>query len=252
MHRIRVVVALVVALAFSGLPAFADVTVRMTLSTSGGPMAMEMTTVTYVKGQKLRTDAKGMNQDVSVVVDVPAGQQLMVNHATKQAVSFDPAAATANLPMSFGEITMSLEPSGETREILGRKCAGYNLAVNMPMTMAGETLTMKMTGPVWIASDGPGVSDFTQFYKAAIAAGMFVPNPLGQGPQSKSMVEMQKAFSERGIPLEQVMQFSVEGGGQMAQAMGQMNMTMTMKATSISTDPIADDLFTVPAGYTKK
>ncbi|MFB3854385.1 MAG: hypothetical protein ACE148_11245 [Vicinamibacterales bacterium] len=252
MQRIHVVVALVVALAFSGLPAFADVTVRMTLSTSGTPMAMEMTTVTYVKGQKLRTDAKGMNQDVSVLVDVPAGQQLMVNHATRQVVSFDPNAAAASLPVSFGEITMSLEPSGETRDILGRKCTGYNLSVSMPMTMANETLTMKMWGPVWIAGDGPGVEDFTRFYKAALAAGRFVPSPLGQGPQGKSMIEMQKAFAERGIPLEQEMQFGVEGGGQMAQAMGQMNMKMTMKATAISTDPIADEIFAVPAGYEKK
>ena len=44
----------------------------------------------------------------------------------------------------------------------------------------------------------------------------------------------------------------VDGSGEMAQAMSQMAMTMTMAATEISTAPIPDGMFAVPAGYTRK
>jgi len=252
MHGIRVAIVLFVALALSGVPAFADVTIKMTMSTIGGPVAMEMTTTTYIKGQKARHDAKGMNQDVSMVVDVAAGEQLLIDHVARQAAPFNPQAAAAGMPMSFGDATMSLKPSGQTREILGRTCAGYLFQMSIPMTIANETVTMTMSGPVWIASQGAGVADFRAFYKAALASGLFVTSPLAQGPQGKSMAEMQKAFAEQGIPLEQEIQMTIEGSGQMAQMMRQMNMAMKTTATAISTDTIPDETFAVPAGYTRK
>jgi hypothetical protein len=239
------------ALALAAAPAFADVTIKMSMATSGGPMVMEMSSVTFIKGMKMRTDASVMSQETSIIIDVAAKQQLMINHATKQVEDFNPAAAMAALPLSFGEASVSMKPSGQTKEILGRTCTGFTLQVNMPMTINGETVTMTMAGSVWIAKDAPGVAEYQAFYKASTAAGL-AASPLSSGPQGKEMAEMQKAFAENGIPFEQTMQISVEGSGEMAQAMSQMGMGMVMKVTSISTDPIPDTTFAVPAGYTKK
>jgi hypothetical protein len=45
----------------------------------------------------------------------------------------------------------------------------------------------------------------------------------------------------------------MEGTGQAAAALAQFgNMTLVTTVTAISTDPIADDVFVLPAGYTKK
>lgn len=252
MKSTRMAAALLVALLAAALPAFADVTIRMNVSTTGGPVAMEMTTVTYVKGKMLRTDVKGMNQDMSVMVNLESGEQLLVNHVTREAMKFDPQATTAGLPMTFGEVTMSFEPSGAKKEILGRTCTGYQLSVTVPMTFGGETATMIMSGPVWVATEGPGVAEYREFYKAALASNIFVPSPFGQGPQSKGMFAMQKSMAEQGIVLDQEMVFAIEGAGQLAQAMGQMNMKMTMKATGVSVDPIPETTFTVPADYARK
>jgi hypothetical protein len=54
-----------------------------------------------------------------------------------------------------------------------------------------------------------------------------------------------------GLAYLTVMDLAVEGGsGQMADMMRQMGaMKITTKVTSISTDPVADDLFKVPEGY---
>jgi hypothetical protein len=124
--------------------------------------------------------------------------------------------------------------------------------ITIPMTMAGETLVLKMSGPAWIAKDGTGVTEFRDAQKAFTDLGMST-SALAQGPQAKGMAELAKALGEAGVVMEQENQMTMEGTGQMAQMMGQMGgMSMTTKVTSISTDPIPDSKFALPEGYTKK
>jgi len=245
--------ALVLAcFALAAAPAFADVTIKMTVSKSGGPAAMEMSTVTYIKGMKMRSDAKVMDQDMSMFVDVAAKQQVMVNNVTKQVQ--DVGAVLAAMPMSFGEMTVSVKPSGQTKVVLGRTCAGFAVEIAMPMTMMDETLTMSMSGVAWIAKEGLGVAEYQAFTKAAAAAGLLA-DPFTQGPLAKGHAQMQAAFAENGIPLEQDMQISITGSGQMAQMMaetGAGNMRSTTTVAAISVDAIPAEMFTMPGGAAKK
>ncbi len=251
MKRLRLAL-LVPLLALMASVASADVTVKLTVSISGSPVGgVDMPMVSYVKGMKMRADMQAMNQDISILVDLVAKQRLMIDHVAKQVGDFDPQAAMAAMPVTFGEVTTSVKPNGQTKQVLGRDCAGYDVTVTMPLTMGGEMVTMIMSGPAWIAKDGLGVSEYMAFQKAATAAGLLT-SPLAQGPQGKGMMEMQKALGEAGVALLQNLQMRVEGTGQMAEAMGQMAMTIAMVVTEISTDPIPDDKFVVPAGYTKK
>jgi hypothetical protein len=111
---------------------------------------------------------------------------------------------------------------------------------------------MKASGPVWMAKDGPGVADYKSAQKALADAGLSI-SPFGQGPSVKGMLEVGKALADAGVPLEQDIHMTMEGTGQVAQMMGQMGeMTMKMTVTAISTDPIPDEKFKVPEGYTKK
>jgi hypothetical protein len=250
MKRISLVV-LVLALALVALPASADVTVKTTISATGGPGGMEMTSVVFVKGMKMRTDTKVMGQDMSILVDVATKQMLMINHVSKEVSTFDPKAMAGQMPVTMGEVTLSVKPTGETKEVLGRKCAGYTVQVTMPMTLNGESVTMTLSGPAWITKEGPGVEEYMAYSKAAAAANL-VSSPFSMGPQSQGMTELMKTFAEAGVPLAQEMQMAVQGTGQMAQMMSQMAITMTTKVTEITTDPIPDDKFAIPAGYTKK
>jgi hypothetical protein len=46
---------------------------------------------------------------------------------------------------------------------------------------------------------------------------------------------------------------TMEGTGQAAAALAQMgNMTMVTTVTALTTDPIAEEVFALPAGYTRK
>jgi hypothetical protein len=243
---------LFVALALAAVPASADVTIKMSMAVSGGPMVMEITSTTSIKGMKMRTDMSAMGQETSFIVDLATKEMLSVNHGTKQVETFNPAAAAAALPMSFGEATVAFKPMTETKQILGRTCAGFTVQLSIPMSMNGETITMTMEGPVWIAKEGPGTAEYQAFYKASAAAGL-VASPLMGGPQGTAMAEMQKSFAENGIPLEQNMAMAMAGTGEVARMMAQNgNMSMVMKVSAITTDPIADSTFAIPAGYTKK
>src|SRR5450759_2862741 len=208
-----------VVLALMAPPAVADVTVTMSVSITG-PMAADGTVIQFLKGAKARSDAKMMGQDVSILVDAATRQQWMINHTT-----------------------------GQTKEILGRVCQGFTIEASVPMTLGGETLTMKLTGPAWIAKDGPGVAEYRAAEKVLADAGLSI-SALSQGPQATGMSEVAKALGDVGLVMEQEIRMAMEGTGQVAQLMGQMgNMTMTLRVTAIATDPIPDEKFVFPEGY---
>jgi hypothetical protein len=245
--------ALVLAcVALAAAPAFADVTVKTTVSTSGGPVPIEISSTTYVKGMKMRSDVKVMGQDMSVFVDIATKQQVVVNNVTKEVQDLN--AMLANMPMSFGEMTVSVKPSGQTKTILGRACAGFTVEVTGPLTMMGETLTTSTTGVAWITKEGPGVAEYQAITKAATAAGLMVGS-LSQGPQAAGLAKMQAAFAEHGVSLEEDMQISMTGSGQIAQMMAQTgagNVRTITTVTEISVEAIPAETVTGPGGTIKK
>lgn len=241
---------LAVVFSLAAVGSFADVTIKTTTLVSG-PASTEVASSVYIKGARMRTDAKVGGQDLSILVDLATKERLMVNHGTKEVQEFDPVGSMAGMPVTVGEPTVSLKPTGEKKVVLGRNCQGFAMQVTMPMTVAGETVTLVMSGPAWISADAPGVAEYQRFFKGAAEAGLNT-SLMTQGPQSKGMAEMQRVLAGNGIPLDQELRVSVEGTGQVAMAMGQAAMSITNRVTEISAAPIADDLFAVPAGYTKK
>ena len=251
MKRVLAVVA-VVALVLAAVPCRADVTITMTRSAKAAYATMELSLVTYLKGMKSRMDLKGAGQDMSIFVDYAAKLQLMVNNVTKEIRTLDPSAGAADMPVNAGVPSASFEPLNQTKDILGRTCTGYMLRVSEPMKVGEETFTVTISGPVWMTKDGPDVAEWMAFEKATAAAGISMSS-LGQGLQAQATAEAQKRIAEKGVPLEREMQTKIEGTGPRAQRMAQRaNPTITEKVTAISTDPISDDVFAVPAGYTKK
>jgi hypothetical protein len=245
--------ALVLLSLLAAAPAFADVTVTIAVTMNGGPVAVNSTAVTSIKGLKSRTDSTVMNQDTSMFVDVEAKQQLMVNHQAREIAPFDVRVMLASAPVTLGEATVSFKPNGQTKEVLGRTCSGYAMESIVPMTVGGETLTMTVSGTAWVAGGGPGVEEFQAYSRAAAAAGLLTSPVSASNPQAGAFAEMQKALAAAGIPYEQEFKISVSGSGDVARMMSQMGaMTMSMKVTAISTDPIPDAKFVLPEGYTRK
>ena len=253
MKKAPVFLLVLAALLVCAVPrAEADFGMTMTMTMNAGGMAINSEMQTRIKATKMRADVKMMQQDMSILFDAGAKQVLMINHATKEISSPDPGAIAGNLPIAFGEAAVSMKPTGETKELLGRTCQGYAIEMTVPMTVNADTITMRLSGTLWIADKGPGVEEYKALSRAAAESG-FSTAFMAQGPAMKGMVEMQKAMAEAGIPMSQEFSMSLEGTGQAAAMLAQMgNMVMTMTVTSLSTDPVADDVFAEPAGYTKK
>jgi hypothetical protein len=248
----RAAVALFVLLVCTVSTASADLGMTMTMSMNAGGMAINGQMETRIKALKMRSDIKMMQQDVSVFFDAAGKQLLTANHLTKEVTTTDPAALAGSLPVSFGEATIGMKATGQTKELLGRTCQGYAVEMTVPMTVGTETIVMRMSGTVWIADKGPGVDEYRALTKAASDSGVST-SFMAQAPTTKGMVELQKAMAEAGIPLAQEFQMTMEGTGQAAAALAQMgNMTLVTTVTALSTDPIADEVFALPAGYAKK
>jgi hypothetical protein len=248
----RAAVAILVLLFCTTSPAWADLGMTMTMSMNAGGMAVNATTDTRVKALKMRSDVKMMQQDLSIFFDAALKEVWTVNHGSKEITSADPAALAGNFPLAFGEAVVSMKPTGQTKEVLGRVCQGYALEMTVPMSIGQEAITMKLSGTLWIAEKGPGVEEYKAVSKAAAESG-FSTSFLTQGLQAKGIIEMQKAIAGAGIPLAQEFQMTLAGTGQAAAAMAQFgNMTMTTTVTALSTEPIPDEVFALPAGYTKK
>jgi hypothetical protein len=106
---------------------------------------------------------------------------------------------------------------------------------------------------VCLAKNGPGQADVTAFYKAAADKGLFFGDPRAakaQPGQAKGMTALYREMAALGVPLAHEMTIKFDGSGPMASMMGKMGgSTMSNEVLSVSTDPIPDSTFEIPAGY---
>ena len=254
-------VALVAFVALAA-PAFADVTVKSTGSGKGLGMGADMTTTTYIKGNKMRTDAVMGDRTISMIFDVDAQRLYSFDSKKKEADVWDMQAFGANMNQTVDTSGMksSIKPNGQTRQIAGKTATGYDMEMSVPAMMGGKSgmkMTMLLTGPIWIVKGAPGTAEYINFYKGAAEKGWIFSDPRGakgNPGQAKAMAEMYKQLAATGgIPYEQEMNFKMTGDGPMAGMLAKMgNISMTNTVTSVDTNTLAADLFAVPAGYKVK
>ena len=240
-------------------PAFADVTVKSTGSGKCLGMGADMTTTTYIKGNKMRTDAVMGDRTISMIFDVDAQRLYSFDSKKKEADAWDMQAFGANMNQTVdtSSIKSSIKPNGQTRQIAGKTATGYDMEMSVPAMMGGKggmKMTMLLTGPIWIVKGAPGTAEYINFYKGAAEKGWIFSDPRGakgNPGQAKAMAEMYKQLAATGgIPYEQEMNFKMTGDGPMAGMLAKMgNISMTNTVTSVETTTLAADLFAVPAGY---
>jgi hypothetical protein len=243
-------------------PAYADVTITLTVK---GGMVGGGQTVYYIKGAKARIETTLAGRQNVMIVDPAARQMITLDPATREATVIDLGQLSQKMQESAGvsEPKVSVTPTGQTREILGQTCTEYQLTMTLVMNPPGGGpggMTTTLTGPILIARDAPGSKDFVNFARAVAAGGLFVPSG-GRGgagnPQARSEAALYKALAEAGgIPYEQTLAVKMDASGPMANMMrgrgGMPSMTTTTTVTSVSTDPIPDDKFGIPAGYSRR
>lgn len=252
---------LIVIVTLLATPAFADVTLKSTMSGKGAGKLAEGESTSYIKGLKMRTDSTTGGSPTSIIIDIDAQKFISINHKKKEAQVYDMAKFRQDLDKTIkgAQAKSSLKPNGETREVSGRACTGYDMNIAIPMAVAeGMEMSMVMSGPVFIAKGAPGSEDFKRFYLAAAEKGFIASDPRAAkaaAQQTKGMTELYRAIAETdGIPYLMETAVKIEGGGPMAGMMSKMmgGTGFTQTVTSVTTDPVAADTFEIPADYKVK
>jgi hypothetical protein len=244
----------------SGASLSADVTVAAAVSGKGLGAMAEGASTTFLKGGRMRTDSDARGEIVTVILDLDAQRMISFNNKKKEAEVHDLTALAKEMskrvPADGAKTTVT--PNGRTKTILGRACDGYDVRVDVPMSMGqGMDMAMVMNGVFWIAKGAPGTPDHQTFYRTAAEKGMFFTSPQqakAAPGQAKGMAEMYRAIADiGGVPHEIELSFKMDGGGPMGAMMSKLGGgSMTTTVTSISVESIDDSVFTAPAGYTIK
>jgi hypothetical protein len=256
MKRNAVATLLAVGLA---IPVYADVTLKQTTEGKGMGMSGKNAGTTYIKGNKMRTDAVLGDKTQSMIFDVDSQKLYMFDSKKKEADVWDMAAFGAEIGKSAdtSSMTASLKPNGQTKQIGGRAAAGYDMEISMPSAMGGNKdmiMTVTLQGPIWVVKNAPGAADYSRFFKAAVEKGWIFSDPRaakGQPGQAKAMAEMYKQMADTGgIAYETDIQIKMGGSGPMAALLAKMgNISMLTVVDSVDTAALSDDLFAPPAGY---
>jgi hypothetical protein len=254
----HVLIATVLGLCLA-LPAHADVTLKQTTGGKGMGISGNASGATYIKGNRMRSDLVVGDKTQTTIFDVDAQKMYIFDSKKKEADVWDMATFGAELSktVDMSGAKASVTSNGQTKQIAGHSAAGYDMEVSMQSAMGGSkdmTMTVTLSGPIWIVKNAPGSADYARFYKAAVEKGWIFSDPRGakaQPGQAKAMAEMYKQMAEiGGIPYETNVQIKMSGSGPMAGLLSKIgNVTMTATVDSVEVAPLADDLFAPPAGY---
>jgi len=221
-------------------PVSADVTLRMTMVER--EIDGRVTSVTeYRKGLKMRTDSSGdAIASNSTILNLETGLLIMLWHDGKSANVIDFRRMAA--PLGKNEVTQSITPTTQSRQIAGSTCRVYNVrsSVRMAERMMemAEPIAIMMEGSMCLVKDAPGQADFARLSRA------MAERAVVADPQSA----IQRQIAELGVPYATELTFSL-GANVPGAAMHQIG-THTTEVNSVSTAPIPGSLFEIPAGYT--
>jgi hypothetical protein len=259
MTRFLVAAALVAAL-FS--PARADVTIKSTATGKGLGMSGTTTSVTYIKGLKMRTEATSGSKSAVTIFDVDAQKMYVLDDRKKKADVWDMGAFSQQISQAVAVdgVQASMKANGQTKTVAGHNADGYDVNITVPATIGGAggmEITMLLTGVSWIAKGAPGSADYSAFYQGAADKGWIFSDPRAAEAspgQAKAIAQMYAEFAKiGGIPYETEMNIKAEGEGMIAAMMAKMgNISTTTTTDSVDTAPIADSVFQVPADYELK
>lgn len=219
-------------------------------------MTIEGELVTRIKGLKMRSDVIVRGETMTTIIELDAGRFTTLRPAQRVAEVWDMKAAAAPLAaIAASSVTMKVTPSGRKETRQGQSCEEY--LVDMRVNVApppSEPLTLIMKGPVWLAPAAPGRADWTRFYTAAADKGLFFNDPrsaTADPARTRGLTLLFKRLAQIGMLFESSIQITFEGQGRMADAVQRMGVsTMTNAVSRISADPVADDVFVIPADYT--
>ena len=212
-----------------------------------------------VHGQKMRVHRiRPEDQGRKGLVHVydAAERRLVILDLDKQeAEIYDAAKAAAEVEKNLpgDRITSELKPTGRSRTLLGVTCEDYSFVIKAPLT---DSANVVRSGTVCVAKAAPGAEEYVAFFKSAetvLTAGS-VKAPKSVMAADRTDTEFYRRVALLGgMPYAFEMKLEVEGSGLMARMLrGSLTWSREMTVTSITTEPVSEADFAMPAGWKKR
>ena len=114
-------------------PSFADVTVKSTGTGKGMGMGGTMTTTTYIKGNKMRTDTVTGDTTRTMIFDVDAQRCIPSTRRRRKPTrgTCRRSAPTCRRASTPSSMKASVKPNGQTKQIAGKTATGYDMEIDV-------------------------------------------------------------------------------------------------------------------------
>jgi hypothetical protein len=194
-----------------------------------GSVAQDEDATEYRKGLKLRTDSTSNGLSMTTIIDLSKGRMIMLWHHSKTANVFEPKQLSEyfwkdNVP----PVKPSITPTTHSRQIAGWTCIVHDVKASYSVAKLDMLPpTMVTQGTMCLVKNGPGQADYTAFYQGAGKSVPFDPS--------------------LGVPFASEMTISFKGDEPTSGVMEWG--TYTTEVSSVSTAPIPDSMFEIPADY---
>jgi hypothetical protein len=221
MRGIRTASALMAAFVLAPVALAAQEPFQGTVAYSMQMNDMNIDMVHHVKGGKVRQEMSGVPGmgDMIVLLDMNTMQMNMLMPAQKAYMSMD-LNAMANAQLGQNEMeTPDVTRTGEMETVAGHQCE------NVRIVMKEGTVNMCVASDLGYYFMGGGAG-----------GGRNVASPAA-GMSEEMQEKIREMFSDGFFPLRMTM--------------SQNGQNIRMTATSIQKKSVSDDLFVIPAGYTK-
>jgi hypothetical protein len=252
------------ALAFSALPALADVTINATTAGKASIINVGGDSVTQIKGNRLRTEQTVRGSLQVLIIDIDGRRFINLDDRKRTAEVTPLDSISEHLQkIVLPDIGASLEPTSEVKKVAGFSCTVHNINMSFPFSLTGQPgqgmdTTMVMSGTVCLSGEAPGLADYQRFYKAAADSGFIFGDPrAAKSPagaaQARAYAAITRKMAEAGMALESHINISATGGGPLAAMMaGLAKSNFTTTVTQVAEGSLEAAAFDIPAGYKVK
>jgi hypothetical protein len=208
----------------------------------------------WLRKSKLRRDLIDRGKAYSHLYDLNSREITIVDHSLRQATVYAMSALNQDTDAHFSskDLKLDLPPTGRRHQLQNWNCVEHKLVATMPAEVAGEKVSFRMDGTIWLAKNSAEQSETAAFVKAAQEPDFFmgIPALAKKSPgQAKGMSEVVRRLAPLGLLCAVDVDTRYEGTGRMAELSRKMASRIAVTYEKYSSDPLKDDVFEIPKGY---
>lgn len=233
------------SLSVSGIPMMEEMTFNYQFCTDGERGRMSSESI-IPAGEKVR------KQSLAHITNIPDSVQTYMNEVTKTYATINFPDPSTVPPSTAPDASIEVEPTGDTKMILGTECREVTVNLEVSKVGAGGTSTTALTGNLWVSDSFPGY-DLYQAFQSKSRDVIGESRLQGSGyfefltRSGFSRSNLTGLYSEvGGFPFEGDLELVLNKGSQ-----NQTNIKTSIKVSSVSAEPVQQSMFEIPEDYTE-